>query len=1188
MKLRALLLLVLSAAWGMHAFAQEDRGRISGVVTDTTGAVIPKANVTVTDEATHVSQTVHSNDTGQYVVDLLIPDLYTVRVDAQGFKQFTATHVRLEIAGRVSVNAKLAVGEANETVTVNEHGVVLKTSDAILGSTMEYRSIEDLPTEYGNAFELQLLQPGVISTTLSNGNHDYEGGSESTKIDGAQSGQTEFTIDGAPDTRNGGAVTTAFIPSHEFVGEFKVIAGPYDASLSHTSGGSLDSDIKAGTSQFHGGASWYWQPGTVNARGYSFSTAKVNPTEYDRETAFVGGPVFKKNQKLFFFGGYEHEHQSQGTQSVQTVPTDAERNGDFSALFQYGSTLKPDTQTVCTGVSQSWNQYEIFNAYSETADPRCIGHYLRQPFTNSSGSITNVIPSGMIDPIAKKILSYYPEPTPGASTVTADGQNNYVWNGANVDHYWSVVNREDYNISDRQKMFGHFYTSKRVQPGKNEFFPGASGQTLTLVNYGTVLDYVNTINSSTVLNARYSFTRFTTVTSLDAKTTVDDLGIPGNLLAGVPAIARGFPEIKISGYGTLGNSDPGTEYDNIHDGQINLTRAQGRHTLKFGVEYRQYQANQGNYTGEHVVLGSSGTYTKGPDENSPAAPIGQALASFELGVTEGNSQTLNTSTSNDSAYYSAYAQDDWKVTPKLTLNLGVRYEYTSPVVERNNKSTAAFAFNTPNPIATQAIANYTANPSPLLPASRFHVNGGYLYENTAAFPQGGLWNAPKDLFSPRFGFAWNPLPKLVFRGGYGIFYSQLAEYVQYGNPLGYTQATSQAITTDNGLSFINGPKTPLSNPFPNGLVQPSGNSNGMLQNVLNSVSTFYPQNPKATYNERWSFGLEYQLPAEFVLDMNYVGSNNLHIPITQDFNPLPNSYLSTDRIRTAAMQANYSLLTSNVPNPFYGISVPTSVASTFSSSKIAQSQLLKPYPEFSGITYGKTTEGYGTYNALQMQVSKHFSHGYNLSVAYTWSKSLDAINFLNPGDPKPWYGISNGDYPQLLAVYGIYELPFGRNKPFLSGTNPFVKAIVSGFQINGTYRVQSGQPITFAASDILSTGSSFSDLGKVAGKSLTHWFNTAALDTATSDQLEDAVNYFPLRFNNVRQDNLDTLNLGAERKFHIWHEAEMDFKCEAINALNHPVFSAPSTSVGSTTTLGHITGVGNTGRTITFAFEGRF
>ncbi|HEX5284920.1 MAG TPA: TonB-dependent receptor [Bryocella sp.] len=1184
MRLRVLLLVVLSAFWGVHAFGQEDRGRISGVVADTTGAVIPKANVTVTNEATHVAQTVHSNDTGQYVVDLLIPDLYTVRVDAPGFKQFTATHVRLEIAGRVSVNAKLAVGQTSETVTVNEHGVVLKTSDAILGSTMEYRSIEDLPTQYGNAFELQLLQPGVISTTLSNGNHDYEGGSESTKVDGAQSGQTEFTIDGAPDTRNGGAVTTAFIPSHEFVGEFKVITGPYDASLSHTSGGSLDSSIKSGTSQYHGGGSWYWQPGTVNARGYSFSNSKVAPTEYNRETGFIGGPVWRRNQKLFFFAGFEKEHNSQGTQSVQTVPTDAEKNGDFSALFNYGSTITQFKQTVCTGVSQTWNPYEIFNAYSETVDPRCSGRNLRQPFKDSSGNVTDVIPASMIDPIAKKILSYYPEPT-GSSAETPDGMNNYVWNGANVDHYWSVVDREDYNLSDRQKMFGHFYTSKRVQPGKNEFFPGASGQTLTLVNYGGVLDYVNTINSSTVLNARYSFTRFTTVTSLDAKTTVDDLGIPGNLLAGVPDIAKGFPEVKISGFGTLGNSDPGTEYDNIHDGQINLTRAQGRHTLKLGVEYRQYQANQGNYTGEHVVLGSSGTYTKGPDDNSTAAPIGQALASFELGVTESNTQTLNTSTSNNSDYYAAYVQDDWKVSPKLTVNLGLRYEYTSPVYERNDKSTTGFAFNTPNPIQAQAQANYAAHPSPLLPASQFKVLGGYLYANTPGDPKHGLWNAPKDLFSPRFGFAYNPVPKLVLRGGYGIFYSQLAEYVQYGNPLGWTQQTNGIITTNAGLSFINAPNTPLSNPFPNGLVQPSANSNGLLQNVLSSISTFYPQNPKSTYNERWSFGLEYQLPAELVLDMNYVGSNNLHIPITQDFNPLPNSYLSTDTIRTAAQIANFNKLSANVTNPFYGISVPGTPS--LNGTTISQTQLLKPYPEFSAITYGKTTEGYGTYNALQMQVSKHFSHGYNLSVAYTRSKSLDAINFLNPGDPKPWYGLSNGDYPNLLAVYGIYELPFGRGKPFFSGVNPIVKNIISGFQLNGTYRIQSGQPITFAASDILAAGSNFSDIGKVQNKSLQHWFNTAAVDTNANDQLEDAVNFFPLRFNNVRQSNLDILNLGAERKFHIWENVEADFKCEAINALNHTVFSAPNTTPTSSA-FGRVSGVGNQGRVVTFAFEGRF
>jgi hypothetical protein len=285
------------------------------------------------------------------------------------------------------------------------------------------------------------------------------------------------------------------------------------------------------------------------------------------------------------------------------------------------------------------------------------------------------------------------------------------------------------------------------------------------------------------------------------------------------------------------------------------------------------------------------------------------------------------------------------------------------------------------------------------------------------------------------------------------------------------------------------------------------------------------------------------------------------------------------------MIANFNKLSANVTNPFYGISVPGTPS--LNGTTISQTQLLKPYPEFSAITYGKTTEGHGTYNALQTQLSKHFSHGYNLSIAYTWSKSLDAINFLNAGDAKPWYGLSNGDYPNLLAVYGIYELPFGRNKPFFSNVNPVVKHIISGFQINGTYRVQSGQPITFASSDILAPNATYSDIGKVTNKSLQQWFNTAAFDTNSNDQLEDAVNTFPLRFGNVRQSNLDIVNLGLERKFHIWESVETDFKCEAINALNHTVFSAPNTTPTSTS-FGKVSGVGNSARVLTFAFEGRF
>jgi len=1182
---RRLLFVVFCLLFASTVFAQEDRGRISGVVADSTGAVIPTAKVTLLNESTNVSQTVNTNETGAYLFDLLIPDLYTVTIDAPGFKESKTTHVRVEVASRVSVNGKLDIGSTTEQVTVNEHGVVLKTSEATLGYTVEYRSLEDLPTLYGNAFELQLLQPGVISTTLANGNHDYEGGSESTKVNGAQSGQTEFTIDGAPDTRNGGAVTTAFIPSHEFVGEFKLITSPYDASLAHTSGSSLDSDIKAGTDHFHGGGSFYWQPGTVNARGYSFSNAAVYPTSYSRESAYVGGPLL--HDKLFFFTGYEHEHNQQGFQSVQTVPTVAERTGDFSALYNLGLT---QTQTVC-GSTIVENKYELYDPFTTTPAAGCPGVYMRSPMVGDSGQI-NVIKSAYMNPIASKILAYYPLPTP-SSAVTADGQDNFVFNGANIDKYWSFVERTDYNLSPTQKLFGHFIYSSRIQPGKNEYFPGASGQTLTLANRGVVLDYVNTLNSATVLNVRYSFTRFLTTTLLDAKTTTTDLGLPADIMAQAPAIAQGFPEVEISGYGTLESSDPSVEYDNVNDGAINLTRAQGRHTLKFGVEYRKYQANSSDYTGAHAVLATGGAFTTGPYNNSTIAPEGAALASFEAGVADTSTQSLGTSITSNTSYWTTYLQDDWKLSPKLTLNMGVRYEYGSPISERHDKSIAGFAFNTPNPIATAAMANYAANPSALLPAAAFQVLGGVQYAGTAADPKSGLWNAPKDLFSPRFGFAYNPIPNLVVRGGFGIFYSHAAEYIQYANPMGYAQKTAPTYDVSTRFSPT---AEPLSNPFPNGLVQEAGNTNGMYQG-LNSTIQFYPQSQKAPYNERWSLGIQYQLPGEMVFEANYVGSDNYHVQITRDYDGIPLQYLSRDTTRTAAQVANYNALTKSYANPFAGIPLPTGAVSSAYNANIAQSQLLKPYPEFSDVEATKSSAGgsysptgYSTYNSLQTELSKRFSHGYNMSIAYTWSKSLDAVTFLNASDPKPWYGLSSGDYPQVLAIAGIYELPFGHNKPFFANTNRIVNQVISGFQLNGTYRLQSGQPITFGGTGsgyLLNPGYTYSDIGKVANKSLQHWFNTAAIDTNASDQLEDNYNTFPLRFGNVRESNLDILNLGAERKFHIHNEIEADFKLEAINALNHTVFSSPNTTPTSTA-FGVVSGVGNSARVLTFGFEGHF
>jgi hypothetical protein len=346
-----------------------------------------------------------------------------------------------------------------------------------------------------------------------------------------------------------------------------------------------------------------------------------------------------------------------------------------------------------------------------------------------------------------------------------------------------------------------------------------------------------------------------------------------------------------------------------------------------------------------------------------------------------------------------------------------------------------------------------------------------------------------------------------------------------------------------------------------------------------------------------------------VFEADYVGNNGRHIRITRDYDPVPNSFLSTDPTRTAAQIAINTRMTHLSANPFKGITIPGN-PSEATSTTIANSQLARPYPEYTDITASEPG-GLSDYNALELSVQKRFSHGYNTTIAYTWSRALDAITFLNPGDAKPWYGVSNGDYPEVVSVSSVYELPFGKGKPFFSSTPRIVDAAIRGFQIEGTYRVQSGQPLTFNnAGAILRSGDTFADIGKNTSKSYLHWFNTAAFvnnltngvqgvtvdsncttnptTCYTNTYLESNVRTYPLRFNNVRQDYQDLLNVGALKKFSVVRErVNMVLRAEALNALNHPVYSAPSTDPSSTS-FGQISGFGNTARILQFAVEAHF
>jgi hypothetical protein len=1104
--------------------------------------------------------------------------------NAPGFRKYYVQAIRVEVAARVGVDAKLDVGPSTDTVTVTAGSTAqLKTEDAVLGFTVEARSANELPILYGNPFELQLLAPGVISTTLSTGAHTYEGGSESTTVNGSQSGRTEFTLDGAPDSRNGGAVTTAYVPSRDFIGEFRLITSPYDASLAHTSGGSIDTSIKSGTSQFHGSASEFYQDPNVDAPQFSQGKATAPSIKYHRESGNVGGPIIRR--KLFFFAGYEHQYNLQAASTTtQTVPTVAEKGGDFSSLLAVGKSTTSSYKCPSTGktiTSPSYNTYQIFNPYSTRLDPNCPDLYVRDPVPGNM--ITNLQP---LDSVAKKILSYYPDPT-GSASQQPNGQNNFISTAANVDHYWDALTRVDYVMSDKQKLFGHYLISKRVQPGKNLYFPGASGKTNLLKNKAAVVDYVNTLSSTSLLNLRYSLTRFYTSSTIDAKTSATQLGINANATVGAPSVALGFPYVSVTGYAELGNADPSFEADTIHDSQINYAKGLGRHQLKFGSIWRMYQANQADFTNEKLFVSSGGKYTLGPSSSLSASAIGQALAGLEFGIAEGTKETLNARTANYTSYWSSYAQDDWKYSPKLTLNMGLRYEYFTPVAERNGKSITYFDTSVANPIAGQAIANYASKANAteltLVPASNFAVNGGLRYST----PGAELWHPQSANFSPRIGFSYNPIAPLVIRGGFGIFYQHIGEYVQYGNPLGYTQTSSTTATNDNGITYV----ATLSNPFPNGLTQPSGNANGLYQNVGTSISQWYPQYPKSPMSEHFSLGFQYALPGSIILEADYVGNISRHLRITRDFNAVPDGILSRDTTRTQAMNDLNTKLGASYPNPFQGVTVPVS-QSLFTASTISGTQLIKPYPEFTGLTAGDES-GISDYNSLQVSAQKRFSHGYNMSAVYTWSRTLDALTFLNAGDLKPWYGTSNTDYPQILSLAAIYELPFGSGKPFFASTPRWVNETIRGFQVEGTYRIQSGQPLSFNSSGtVLKNGETYKNISGPAVHNYTQWFNTHAFeninDTSTYANtlaLVSNLRTFPLRFNNVRQDYQNLLNVGAMKKFSVYSDrVRVELRAEAINAMNHQVYSNPNTDPSSSS-FGKITGPGNQSRQLQFAMQ---
>jgi hypothetical protein len=656
-------------------------------------------------------------------------------------------------------------------------------------------------------------------------------------------------------------------------------------------------------------------------------------------------------------------------------------------------------------------------------------------------------------------------------------------------------------------------------------------------------------------------------------------------------------------------------HDDATLGSIQLSHLFGNHFLRGGFEYRMYNTNAGITTQSNGRYQHTGTYATGNSTLS-AQSLGFGLAQFEYGIPTSSAITINSDLAVRSDYLSEWLQDDWKVTPKLTVNAGLRLEYEGPNAERNQKANTFFDFGATNPISASAKTAYatvyaaSSAANPLLPStSNFSVNGGLRFLGDPAASFGHQDYKPQIItFLPRVGLSYEVAPNTVWRAGFGMFDDSLSTfYLSGGNSgststfllpqQGFTQSTSINSSPDTGLTFT----STLANPFPNGITQPTGNSLG-LSTFLGQAVTFQPSNPKTPYNVRWSTGLQREFGA-WLAAVDYVGNHGVHLPIQKEFDAVPQQYLST--VNNGYDTSISNTLSTTVNSPFLNL-IPNA------AKTISVAQLLRPYPEFTGVT-AYITSGSSIYHALQAQLLRRFVNGASLTTAFTWSKSLDSTQYLNSSDSQPWYGISANDRTFRFATSGIYQFPFGAGRRFLAN-NGIVSQVIGGWQVQGVYQVQSGQPLSFnpASTSPLYIGPGYPTNAawgrpgfKASSSDLTttgNWFNKSYFSTTTAVTAgatgvvagvtpnQYQVRNFPIRFTRLRADFLNQADVAIQRNFslsRVYESASLQVRLDAINALNHPVYNTPSTD-WTNSTFGQITSQANQPRIYQFEAFIRF
>jgi hypothetical protein len=1200
--LMTLVVIALALTLSPALFGQAYFGTVSGELADATGAVVTGAKVVLMDQQKGFHFETISDNNGRYLFRSISPGVYVVSVQASGFGKTESAGFKVDINQNATANLTLKLAAATQTVTVEAAAQTIQTEDAETGQVVNRRFINNLPLVDRNIESLTSLAPGV--TEMDDQCPEPCLGTNFVS-NGSRGAQADILLDGASVTNsepNGGITAVTYLPSPEAVEEFKVEQTNFSAEYGFSGGSVVNVIGRSGTNKFHGSGYEFFRDGSLDANDW-FSNRNGDPIPPLRRNNVgftIGGPIIKN--KTFFFFDYDYTRTTGLSTATAGVPSDAMRTGDFGELCGIqGGTF--DGAGQCSAAAG-----QIWDPYSGVFDSNA-GGILRSTFIPNNNLATYASPGGpnpgvagnLIDPVAQKMMSYFPKPNVSGG----DYLSNWFGSGPSHSSNKQFDIRVDHRFTQSDLITGKFSyqynpTGSGLDCFKNFTDPCQGGPGWDN-SHAFAINETHTFSPTLLLTTTLGFTRGVWhVDSYNPHGVNDPLGTLGfpsylqaNGFKGVPAIF--IDQYTPAGYPNIGTDSYGNYRLGQDTGQLSTTldKVHGQHDIKFGFDGRIHQIN---YIQTNAPVGFFSFNTDASDAcpDGLDACGGDSMASFMMGqMTQGcasngcgSNEEIQFRPATTSYQYGVFAQDNWKITTKLTLNLGLRYDVTLPRTDRYNHQNW-FDPNATSPLNGGSVS-YT-NPVTGQPVN-LPLKGGEVF---ASSKQRTNYVTDWSDIQPRFGFAYQFAPKMVVRGGYGIYYGQsrsgVTGVVPYGSA-GFNQSTNVITVNpaDHATPFVN-----LSNPFPNGLIQPAGNSLGLLNDVgfgaNGPIRT--PSANQTPYEQSWSFGVERELPSHILINAEYIGKKGTHLPF--DVSVLRNHLGPwVENLPTTAADPNnpcqiltVPCLNSLVSNPFQ--SLITNPNSTIGSSfpQISYYQLLLPYPQFTDVETEPQLIANSIYHGLQLSAEKKYSNGLQLLATFVWSKSIDDssqadwnVSWLGSIDSlqdpnKPWLerSLSTFDIPYVFQFSYVYELPFGRGKAFLGNMPRWADLIFGGWKTNGIWRISDGRPLSFMLNDGGQPLPTYNAqrpnmVGAPKRNHGSDWVDNYFVDNGVFQRpapftLGDA----PRTVGAVRSPSHFTTDLSVGKEFHIREEMNFEFRVEAKNAFNHPVFGTPDTQVGDDT-----------------------